>query len=291
MGQLLANGVIAGSTYALIAIGFALVYNTGRFFHFAHGAVFTWGAYFAFFFVKQLGLPLGLGSAIAVGTTALLGVSIEIFIYRPLRHRGASSLILLIASLGVFILLQNFVSLLFGDESKILRSAFVTAGIDVFGARITLVQIAILTSGIVLFSAVASFLAFSRMGKAIRAVADDPELAMISGIDSDRVFVAVIALGSALAGIGAILIALDTDMRPAMGFSALLMGVVAVFIGGVGKLVGAAFGGLFLGIAQQVGSWPLGAQWRDAIAFSILLIFLLFRPTGFFGRPNKTTAV
>lgn len=270
--------------FALIALGFALIYGTVRFFHFAHGVVFTAGAYLTFLFKVWFGLPLFFSVIAAIGLCTVLGCLIEISIYRPLRHRDSSPLILLLASLGVYVVLQNIVSMVFGDDTKTIRSGMVEEGINILGARITPIQITIIAVSLFLLVCCFLFLKCTKMGQAMRAVANDPELARVAGIESDRVILSTFALGSALAGIAGILVALDVDMTPTMGMNALLMGVVAVIIGGVGSIPGVALGALFLGMAQHLGVWKISSQWQDAIAFVILLIFLLFRPQGFLGK-------
>ena len=282
--QLFLNGFIAAGIYALVGLGFALIYNTTRFFHFAHGVVYAAGAYLAYAFSVLLGLPLIISIILAVGLTTLIGMLMEISIYRPLRRRGASSLILLIASLGIYIVLQNIISLIFGDDTKTIRSGVVKEGINILGAYITPIQITIIIVSCLLL--IASYLIISKTGtgKMMRAVANDPWLADATGIDSDRVILFTFAIGSALAGFAGILISLDIDMTPTMGLNALMMGVVAVIVGGVGSIPGVVLGAVLLGLARHLGVWKISSQWQDAIAFVILLIFLLFRPQGFLGR-------
>ena len=289
--QLIVNGIIAGSVYVLVALGFGLIYGTTRFFHFAHGAIYTAGAYFAYTFIALLGLPLFFSLFLAILFTSLLGVLTEISIYRPLRERGATSLVLLIASLGIFIVIQNVISLIFGDDTKTIRSGVVTEGINILGARITQIQILTIVVCLALFIITTLIVMRTRIGKAIRAIGNDPELALISGIDTDRAILYTFAIGSALAAVAAVLVAFDVDMTPTMGMNALMMGVVAVIIGGVGSIPGAALGGLLLGLAQHLGVWQISSKWQDAIAFVILLSFLLFRPYGFFGRVVKKVEI
>jgi branched-chain amino acid transport system permease protein len=289
--QLLLNALLAGSIYILIAVSFSLIYQTTRFFHFAHAVVFTSGAYFTYLFYKLLGLPIFLAIPIAVGLSSLLGCGMEIGIYRNLRKKNASPMVLLLASLGLYIVLQNLISMMFGDDTKSIRSGVVKEGLDVLGARITPIQIVIMITSIFLVIVVAVWLKKSKMGKAMRAVADDAELALISGIDSDRVILWTFGIGSALAGVAGILVALDVDMTPTMGMNALMMGVVAVIIGGVGSIPGVALGALLLGLAQHLGVWKISSQWQDAIAFVILFVFLLIRPQGFLGRKVKKVSI
>lgn len=291
INQLILNGIIAGSIYTLVAVGFAVIYRTVKFFHFAHGIVFTAGAYFAYLFKIWFEWPVTVAIPVSIGLCAMLGVVIETSVYRPLRHKGSSSLILLLASLGIYIVLQNIVSMVFGDDTKTIRSAIVKEGINILGARITPIQITIIGVSLLLLVSCFLFLKYTKVGQAMRAVANDPELAKTSGIEIDRVILFTFALGSALAGIAGILVALDVDMTPTMGMNALMMGVVAVIIGGVGSIPGVALGALLLGIAQHLGVWKISSQWQDAIAFVILLIFLLFRPQGFLGRKIRKVTI
>src|SRR3990172_8083354 len=288
--QLFVNGLMAGGVYSLVALGFGLIYSTARFFHFAHGAVYAVVAYLTYA-GWLLGLSLYVAIPLAVIGTAMLGALIDVGIYRPLRKKNASSLILLLASLGLFTVIQNFISLIFGDDTKTIRSGAVTEGLPLFGARITPIQIAIITVSALLILLCWALMKKTKIGKAMRAVANDPELARVIGIESDRVILFTFALGSALAAVAVILISLDTDMTPMKGFYALLMGVVAVIAGGVGSIPGAALGGLLVGMAQHLGVWKIPTQWRDTIVFVILIFFLLFRPQGFLGKAVKKAAV
>ena len=291
LNQLLINALIASSIYILIAVSFSLIYQTTRFFHFAHAVVFTSGAYFTFLFHKLLNFPVFISIPIAVALAASLGCGMEVFVYKPLRRKNASPMVLLLASLGLYIVLQNTISMVFGDDTKSIRSGVVKEGLSFFGARITPIQIIIIVVSVVLIIAVALWLKKSKTGKAMRAVANDAELSNISGIDANKVVIWTFGVGSALAGVAGILVALDVDMTPTMGMNALMMGVVAVLIGGVGSIPGVALGALLLGLAQHLGVWKISSQWQDAIAFIILFVFLLFRPQGFLGRKVKKVEV
>jgi branched-chain amino acid transport system permease protein len=289
--QLFINAIIAGSIYTLIALGFSLIYSTTKFFHFAHAAVYTSCPYFAYLYSTFLGLPLSASIALAILSSTLLGMCTELAIYKPLRRKSSPPLVLLLSSLGLYIILQNIISMVFGDDTKTLRSGVVTEGIEIIGARITPIQIAIIVVSAFLLVLCWILMKYTKMGTAMRAVASDPELALVSGIDTDRTILFAFMLGSMLAGIAAILISFDIDMTPTMGMSALMMGVVAVIIGGVGSIPGAALGGFLLAFAQNFGVWKISSQWQDAIAFVILLVFLLFRPYGFFGKKIRKVEV
>lgn len=197
----------------------------------------------------------------------------------------------LLASLGIYIISQNVISIFFGDETKSIRTEEVREGLNIFGARITLIQIAIITTSIILVIVIAMFLKWSKMGKAMRAVGNDQKLATSVGIDTNRVILWTFAIGSTLAGVAGILAALDVDMTPTMGMNALMMGVVAVIIGGVNSIPGVAMGALLLSLAQHLGVWIISSKWQDAIAFIVMFIFLLFKPEGFLGKKIKKAKI
>lgn len=289
--QLIINSIIAASIYSLSALGFAIIYNSTRFFHFAYAVIFAFSAYFTFLFSIILDLSLFISIPIAIILSLLLGSLTERFIYKPLRERKTNSIVLLLASLGIYIVLQNVISMLFGDDTKSVRTWEVREGIEVWGAYITPVQIVIIVASIALLILVSGYLMLNKRGKAMRAVACDPELARLIGINSNNIILLSFAIGSAIAGIAGILAALDVDMTPTMGMNMLLMGVVAMIIGGVGSIRGIILGSLLLSFAQNFGVWYLSSQWQDAIAFGILLIFLLLKPEGFMGKKIRKAKV
>ena len=288
MLQVFINGLIAASWFALIGIGFGLIFQVTKFFHFTHGIVFTSGAYFAFLFTK-CSLPLYVSIFLAIIIAALLGASFELLVYRHIRHRS-SLLVLLLASLGIYILIQNLISLGFGDSTVIIRTG-IAKSVDVFTAKITSMQIITICISVALVITLELFQRRSKTAMFVRAVANDPELANVSGININRIILLVFILGSTLAGIAGILVALDVDMNPDMGMSALMMGMIATIIGSTGRTLGIVMGALFLGMAQHFGAWFIGSQWQNAIAFVILVIFLLFKPEGFLGKKIRSATV
>ena len=289
--QILINILVTTSQILLIATGFSLIFYTARFFHFAHGIIFVAGAYLAFFLSTWLNMPLAVSIILSIILCAAIGCLIELSVYRPLRKKKSSELILLLASLGIYIILQNIISMVFGDSTRILRSNNVTEGIAVLGSRITPIQLTSIFVSLTLIGILLLFLNRTKIGICIRAVANDSDLANISGISSKKVFVWVFGLGSALAGLAGILVALDVDMTPAMGMNALMLGVVAVIVGGVSNISGITLGALLLATAQHCGTWFIGSQWQDTIVFVILVLFLLFKPEGFFGKKIESATV
>lgn len=289
--QLIANSLISASTYASVGIGFGLIFRTARFLHFAHAMLFTIAAYFVFVLTEWATCPLFFAVPIAILLSASLGWAMHVVIYRPLRVRGSSSLTLLIASLGIYIVLQNIVSIVFGDDSKTIRSSAVKEGIRIMGARITPIQIGIVLVSVTLVVIVGVLLKRTKMGLAIRAVGDDYELSAIAGVHGDLMIRWTFAIGSALAGLTGILVALDVDMAPTMGLNPLMMGVAAAVIGGAGRVPGTALGALLLALSRHLGVWKISSHWEDMIAFVILLGFLLIRPQGFFGKKVRKATV
>ncbi len=289
--SLIINIIGAASTITLIGVSFALIFRVSKFFHFAHGAIFTLGAYATFLAGNWLGLPLWASIPVGVAAAAVIGCSLDVAVFAPLRRQGSSPLVLLLASLGLYVILQNLISMVFGDSIQTIRTGTVEEGIAVFGARVTGIQIATVVVTTLLVVATWTFLKVTKMGRVIRAVSSDPQLARVCGIESDRVVLVTFAIGSALAGSAGILVALDVDMTPTMGMHALMMGVVAVIIGGKTSIPGIALGALLLGMTQHIGAWQLGSQWQDAIAFVILLVFLLFKPEGFMGKRVREATV
>jgi branched-chain amino acid transport system permease protein len=281
--QIILYGILSGLIYALIAFGFSIIYRTVKIFHFAHGAVFTTGAYLGYIFLILLKIHPLISFFLSIIITALFGIYVDRIIYRPLRKKKASSLVFLIASFGIIIFFQNLIQLIFGAQVLTLKTSPVKEGHHIFGAVITNTQLLIIVSSLVLFFLCWLFIQKSKFGKAIRAVSDDPMAARVVGINSDKIIMIAFAIGSALAGAAGILISLETKIEPTMGMSAVLKGIIASIIGGIGSIPGALFGGLFLGLGENLGIWKIQAGWKDAIAFGILIIFLLFRPSGIMG--------
>lgn len=291
MLQILVNGLVVGSQYALIGLGFALIYGVVRFFHFAHGAVYALSAYGFFLGASLLALATPLSVLLGVTVATVSGVLMERICYRPLRRRGTTPKGFLLASLGLYVLIQNILSLMFGDDTKTVRGQMVTEGLDLLGAKITPLQASVFFTCLASLAITAWFLNRTRLGMRIRAVASDQTLARVIGIDANHIYVITFALGSSLAGLAGILVSLDTDIYPMMGFHALLMSVVAVVIGGAGSLPGAVLGGILVGLTEHIGAWAFGTQWQDLFAFSVFIAFLVCRPQGLFGTTSRTLSI
>jgi len=288
--QLFIDGLAAGALYALMAVGFAIIYNGTRMLHLAHGAVFTFGGYALYVFLMLLRLPVALGLILAVGASAGLGVLMEIFVYRPLRERNSSPAAILVASLGLLTFFQALYALIFGTDTLNLHEGPLPT-FEFADLTVTALHIVAAIAALIVFPVLQLFLVRTRYGRAIRALADNPRLAVVRGIDSDRLTILIFAIGSGLAGIAVGLVAFDLGVTPEMGFSVLFVALVAVIVGGVGYLPGAAAGGFLLGIIQDLSLWQLSGRWQGVVVFGALVTFLIFRPQGIFGYMLVTRRV
>jgi branched-subunit amino acid ABC-type transport system permease component len=264
-----------------------LTYYPTRFFHIAHAITLTFAAYFTYLFSMQLNFPIIISIPLAIICATTVGILSEIVLYRPLIKRNASSMILMLASLGLYTVLQNVISMIWGDATKSIRTIEVKVGNEFLGAHITDVQIITIIICLSLFIMCILFMKYSRIGRNIRAVASNPELSNIVGIHSDRVILWAFGIGSAMVAVAGILIAFDTDMRPTMGFNWMLYSVVAMIIGGVGSNWGLVGGAVLLATAQHLAAYYIGSQWMDAVAYIILILFLIAKPLGFSGKRLK----
>jgi len=283
--QLIINSIIAGSLYALVALGFNFIYGATRFFNLAHGAIAVAGGYTVYFFTKTLGWPALPAVILGLLVAGLIGYLSERFIYRPLRLRKSSHMVLLVASLGILTALQAVIAMLFTSQFQTLGQVNnINRTFNIFGGVITEVQLIMLFTVIISMILLALILKFTFFGKSVKAISDDEEVSRIVGINTNFVIGIVFFIGSALAGLAGILAGFDTGLEPTMGMSLLLKGVIASIIGGIGNVYGGVLGAFLLGFVENFGIWKISGEWKDAIAFGLLIIFLLFRPQGIFGR-------
>lgn len=285
--QIIANGLIAGSVYALVAAGFSLIYSTTKFVHFAHGGVIAVASYMLYFFYAMLGLQFWLAAILAIISGVILGVAIDFFVYRSLRERGASPTIILIASVAILLILESFNLMFFGADVKTIDYLSIGAGLNFGSVIITKLQVFIVLSSLFLLGLVFLFMKYSKIGKAMRAVADNKSVAEIVGISAERIYTWSFAIGSLIAGYAAVLIALEQNIEPTMGTGLMIKGFTASIIGGVESVAGGVLGAFLLGLAENLGIWWLPSSYKDAIAFVILFVFLLFRPEGILGAKKN----
>jgi len=291
MNQIILNIFLSFIFLFLIGHSFKLIYLNLRFFHLSHAITLTFGAYITYFVSIQQNLSLALAVIVSIITGIALMLLVNQFIYTPLQKRKLESWQMLIASLGVYVVLQNVVSMLWGDSTLSFRTWAVKAGHPYMGAYITDVQIITIIASVGLLVLSWLFLEKTSIGQKIKAVSSNPELSGILGISQNKAVVWSFVIGSGLAACAGILIAADTDMTPTMGFNWLLYAVVAMIIGGLGKMRYLLLGSLLLATAQHLSAYYLDSKWMNATAFVILIVFLYFKPYGFSGQRIKKAEI
>jgi branched-chain amino acid transport system permease protein len=277
--QFIANGIVSGCIFALVALGFGLIYHSTQVFHVAHGAVYTASAYVFYSLLISLHFHLVLSLIGAVIFSVLLGLILERYIYYPLYKRGASMGVVFISSLGVYTFVVNFIAMLYGNETKVLSSS-AEKTFHVGTVILTRIQLVEVAAFLLLSALTLGFLRLTRWGRLIQALADNPQLVSVIGMDGRKIRWLIFALGSALAGFAACLVVLDVGMDPHVGMNILLIAAVAVIIGGVHVFEGGLVGAFLLGLLQNMVIWQLSAKWEQAVTFVLLIVFLLTRPEG-----------
>jgi branched-chain amino acid transport system permease protein len=292
--QQLISGVAIGMTYALIAIGYSMVYGILKFINFGHGAVYMFGTYVSFFIWIYLGKSLPNWTSFVIALTlsvvisAFFGMGMERVAYRPTR--GKSRLTTFMSSVGVSLMVTYGMEFLVGPQPRPTPALFPGVMFTVGGAVITGMQIFMVVTGLVLVVGVNFFVNKTWAGKRIRACSEDMGAAYLMGINVDRSISTTFAIGSGLAAIAGTLIGIYySAVYPTMGWIAGLKGFVCAVAGGIGSIPGAMLGGMLLGLGENLGAGFISSGYRDAIAFFILILVMLFRPTGIFAREQKSS--
>jgi len=293
--SLFIGGLANGCLYALIAIGYTLVYGVLRLINFAHSEVFMAGGFAGYFILEamvgssqQTGLGevafalIGIvGGALGGGLVAFL---LERVAYRPLRRRHAPRLAFLISAIGASYFLFNLAGKEFGRDAVEVPVSFTGTLFTIFGAQVQSYYVLIAVSAITMFAFLDRVVALTKLGRGIRAVAEDAETASLMGVNIDRVISQAFVLGGLLGGAAGFLFGISAGVVYTMGFTPALKAFTAAVLGGIGNIRGAVLGGLTLGVAENLPSACVGASWRDVVAFGILVLVLLFRPTGLLGE-------
>ena len=269
--ETLISGLSLGSIYALMALGYTMVYGIAKMLNFAHGDIIMVGAYAVVTSVLTLGMP-PLVAILIIAICALLGITVEFLAYRPLRQ--APPLAVLITAIGVSYLLQNLALLIYGSEQKAFPVLFTIPSVELGGVYIDGITIATMAVTAIIMVGLSLFINRTRMGKAMRAVSEDKEAAELMGISVNRTITVTFAIGSALAGVAAIFYgAAYTYIRP-----------TAAVLGGIGSIPGAMLGGVLLGVIEQLSKTYISTLWADAIVFGVLVAVLVVKPTGLLGK-------
>ena len=295
--QQLVNGITVGSTYALIAIGYTMVYGIIGMINFAHGEIYMVGAYVGLVALTAIGTQSGLPIwliiaamlALSVTVTGVYGYTVERIAYRPLR--SSPRLVALISAIGMSIFLQNWVGLGQGTRDmavpSLISGAYTLQMGESFEITIAWSRLMIIGVVLVLMIALTLFIQHSRMGRASRACSQDLQMAELLGINTDRVISFTFVLGAVLAAVGGVLIAITVGkLNPFIGFIAGIKAFTAAVLGGIGSIPGAMLGGVLLGVAETLAAGYISSEYKDIVAFGLLVLILLFRPTGLLGKPE-----
>ncbi len=282
--QLLFNGLIAGAIYALVSCGFSLIFSVSKFIHIAHGAILTLSAYALYYLYSVLGINFWLAAVATILLAAVFGWILNLLIYKQFRARQASNIIMLVVSFSLLVLIEAVIVMVFGADIKTIDFITISKGIEIFGAVITPLQIIIVATPIIVLFILYYFLNSTRLGKAMRAVSDNSNMAEVVGISSENIYRLTMIVGSAIAGLGSVLIALENNIDPSMGSHLIIKGFAGAVIGGIGNVPGAIIGSFILGIVENFGIWFIPSGYKDAIVFIVLFIFLLVRPKGIFNK-------
>ncbi|MDR1560054.1 MAG: branched-chain amino acid ABC transporter permease [Clostridiales bacterium] len=279
----LINGVSLGGIYAIIALGYTMVYGIAKMLNFAHGDIIMVGAYVCFFAAASFGIPPVIGVLLAACVCAALGVIIEAFAYKPLRQ--AASLAVLITAIGVSYLLQNAALLLWKSNPRVFTSIVGTGAVRIWGLSITYVTITTILACIAIMICLTVFTGKTKMGKAMRACAEDKNAASLMGINVNVTISLTFAIGSALAAVaGALLCSAYPTLSPTTGSMPGIKAFTAAVFGGIGSVPGAMLGGVLLGIIEIFAKAYISTQLSDAIVFAVLIVVLLVKPAGLLGR-------
>lgn len=284
--QQLVNGISLGSIYALIALGYTMVYGTIRLINFAHGDIYMVGAFFGYFLVSVLNVNVFLAMLLAGVFCAILGVVIEKVAYKPLRK--STRVAALITAIGVSFFLQNVMIYFLGPEVRAFPSTIPVMPFRVFGIVINMKQVFVFITTVILMIVLNAIVKHTKMGKAMRAVAVDSEAAELMGIDVNRVISFTFALGSALAGVAGVLVGVYyNSISATMGTTPGLKAFVAAVVGGVGSIPGAMIGGYLIGLLETIVTFMGGSMYKDAAVYALLIVILLIKPSGLFGKNVK----
>lgn len=281
--QQLVNGITAGGMYALIALGYTMVYGILKIINFAHGDIFMMGSFIGLFLVKRVHLGLVPAMLISMVVVAVLGIIVERIAYRPLRN--SAKIAPLLSALGVSIFLTNFAQLVWGTQTRAFPPSFQITTFQVGSVALSSMQIYTLLISILLMVGLYIFVQKSKLGVAMRATSHNVDSARLMGINVDNIISLTFGIGSALAASAGILVGLYYDaVYPVMGYTAGLKAFTAAVLGGIGSIPGAMLGGILLGVAENLGAAYISMGYRDAIAFGLLIIILLVKPTGLLGK-------
>ena len=280
MLEILIVGAVSSAIYAMLAVGFTLIFGVARILNLAHGSFYALGAYGAYFFTTHLKLPLLPAALLAVALVALFGIVVERVLIRPMRK---SQLAMLMITLAVALVIEQVLFLTFGSEYRnvpaFIDTKFTIGGVDVGGARLLALGV-----GVVLIAALWLFIQRTRLGSAILAISQDPVAAQYMGIPSDRIFAVVMGISAALAAAAGVLAGPFLTVQPTMWLLPIVKAFAIVVVGGLGSIPGSILAALMLGYAETIVAYMISSSWTEIVSVLATLLMLMFRPAGIFGR-------
>ena len=281
--QLVVNGLIAGAIYAIAAAGFALVYKVVKFQYFSYGAIIAFAAYLFFTFVNRMKLNIIFAAFLTIVAIVLITLIKNGIVYKPLRKRKATPTILLIASISLLLFLSALILAIYGASTKSIIIGKKTMIFDFKFFTVTSIQIAIIAFAVILFLFLYVILKKTKLGKAMRALADNRDVARIIGINPEKIYTYTFVISAVMGAVSGMLIGVEQNLYPRMGVMIIIKGFISAVVGGLGSVHGSIVGGFFIGIAENVGIWYLPSGYKDVISFTVMIIFLIFKPEGILG--------
>ncbi len=280
MLEILIVGAVSSAIYAMLAVGFTLIFGVARILNLAHGSFYALGAYGAYFFTAHMKLPLLPAALCAIAVVAVFGILVERVLIRPMRH---SSLAMLMITLAVALVIEQALFLTFGSEYRnvpaFVDTKYTIGGVDIGGARLLALGV-----GIVLIGALWLFIQRTRLGSAILAISQDPVAAQYMGIPSDRIFAVVMGISAALAATAGVLAGPFLTVQPTMWLLPIVKAFAIVVVGGLGSIPGSILAALMLGYAETIVAYLVSSSWTEIVSVLATLLMLIFRPAGIFGR-------
>ena len=280
MLEILIVGAVSSAIYAMLAVGFTLIFGVARILNLAHGSFYALGAYGAYFFTAHMKLPLLPASLCAIAVVAVFGILVERVLIRPMRH---SSLAMLMITLAVALVIEQALFLTFGSEYRnvpaFIDTKYTIGGVDIGGARLLALGV-----GVVLIGALWLFIQRTRLGSAILAISQDPVAAQYMGIPSDRIFAVVMGISAALAAAAGVLAGPFLTVQPTMWLLPIVKAFAIVVVGGLGSIPGSILAALMLGYAETIVAYLVSSSWTEIVSVLATLLMLIFRPAGIFGR-------
>lgn len=282
LSQFVFNSLTTGSIYALIALGFSLVYLVMRFFNFAHGGLIAISAYVFYMFINFLRVDFITAVVLTLLFSTIIGFVLNQFVYRKLRFKKATGTMLILVSFILLVFLGGLLSLVFGNDVKLTFTSS-SQVINLLGGKIDYQQIALVLVSLITFLSTLILIKYTKVGKQMRATSDNRELAEVSGINTEKIYKYTLVISSLIAAIGGIVVSLESSLRPTIGNNLIIKGFTGSVVGGLSSIVGAVVGGYLIGFLENVSVLILPSGYKDGITFLLLFLFLIFRPKGIFG--------